>query len=156
DLSLRSETRQSQTLTPRLQHAVRLLQLSSLDYVRELHETAARNPFLDAEDDPAESHAEPSPPGPTWSGDLSTKDTPAVAPEEAASSDTEHDAGWERDTWLQSTSPHRGSDSSDGMTNPMELMAADIRLAEHLHGQANVLPLCDRDRLILQTLIESL
>ena len=50
-LSLRSEARQTQTLTRRLQHAVRLLQLSSLDYERELHETAARNPFLDAEDD---------------------------------------------------------------------------------------------------------
>ena len=51
-LSIRPETRQTQTITPRLQRAVRLLQMSSLDYARELHEAAALNPFLDTDDDP--------------------------------------------------------------------------------------------------------
>ena len=69
-LSLRSETRQSQTLTPRLQHAVRLLQLSSLDYVRELHETALRNPFLDADEDNGEAIGDSSSVERPWVGEL--------------------------------------------------------------------------------------
>jgi RNA polymerase sigma-54 factor len=43
-------TRQSQVLTPKLQQAVRLLQLSSLDYAQELNELAVRNPFLETEE----------------------------------------------------------------------------------------------------------
>jgi RNA polymerase sigma-54 factor len=56
---------------------------------------------------------------------------------------------------MQSTPAQRGGDT-DLATNPMELMAADTRLAEHLHEQANVLPLSARDRALLYTFIESL
>jgi len=155
--SLRSEIRQNQTLTPRLQHAVRLLQLSSLDYVRELHDTAARNPFLDAEDDQAEAHAQAAPTEQPWSGD-GQRAEPALsaAADSAPAHEAEREAGWERDPWLSAAPAGRGSDSPEGSVNPMELMAADVRLAEHLHRQANVLPLSERDHLILETLIESL
>ena len=155
-LSLRSEARQTQTLTRRLQHAVRLLQLSSLDYERELHETAARNPFLDAEDDQCEAHAEPAAPAQTWSGDSPPSEAPIVVSDEAAARESEHDAGWERDSWVHAMPSSRGSDASEGGVDPMELMAADVALREHLHRQANLLPLCERDRLVLQTVIESL
>jgi RNA polymerase sigma-54 factor len=155
-LSLRSEARQTQTLTPRLQHAVRLLQMSSLDYERELHETAARNPFLDAEDGHCEAHAEPAQPAQTWAGDSPPRELPIVGPDEGAAREPEHDAPWERDSWLHAMPSSHGGDSPDGGSNPMELMAAVEGLGEHLHRQANVLPLSERDRLILRTLIESL
>ena len=38
-MELRADQRQSQTLSPRLQHAVRLLQMSSLDFAAQLHAT---------------------------------------------------------------------------------------------------------------------
>jgi RNA polymerase sigma-54 factor len=41
---------QTQTLSPRLQQAVRLLQLSSLDFAQEVHELMGRNPFLEQDD----------------------------------------------------------------------------------------------------------
>lgn len=53
-LSIKTAHKQQQTLTPRLQHAVRLLQLSSLDFAQEVQAVLDKNPFLDvAEDDEA-------------------------------------------------------------------------------------------------------
>src|SRR5262245_5515727 len=49
ETTVRLDHRQQQTLSPRLQHAVRLLQMSSLDFVRELHDVVGRNPFLEDE-----------------------------------------------------------------------------------------------------------
>src|SRR6476469_5586788 len=43
------------TLQPRLQHAVRLLQLSSLDFAQEVHDAMGRNPFLEVEDSPQDA-----------------------------------------------------------------------------------------------------
>ncbi|MDQ3189949.1 MAG: RNA polymerase sigma-54 factor, partial [Pseudomonadota bacterium] len=43
---IRHEQRQHQTLTPRLQQAVRLLQLSSLDFALEVNQAMGSNPFL--------------------------------------------------------------------------------------------------------------
>ncbi len=52
-LQLAFQVRQALTATPRLQHSVRLLQLSSLDLAPELRAARATNPFLevDARDD---------------------------------------------------------------------------------------------------------
>ena len=47
---LRQEHRQHQALTPRLQQAVRLLQLSSLDFAQEVRDALDKNPFLEGED----------------------------------------------------------------------------------------------------------
>jgi RNA polymerase sigma-54 factor len=41
------ERRLQPTLSPRLQYAVRLLQMSSINFVSELKEVANRNPFLE-------------------------------------------------------------------------------------------------------------
>ena len=48
-MDFRAENRQSQTLSPRLQHAVRLLQMSSLDFSATVRDLMGRNPFLDGE-----------------------------------------------------------------------------------------------------------
>src|SRR5262245_43730823 len=48
--SVRLDHRQQQALSPRLQPAVRLLQMSSLDFVRELHDVVGRNPFLEQDE----------------------------------------------------------------------------------------------------------
>ncbi len=48
--ALRTTQKQQHTVTPRLQHAVRLLQLSSLDFAQEVHDAMGRNPFLEVED----------------------------------------------------------------------------------------------------------
>ncbi|MGZ5186974.1 MAG: RNA polymerase factor sigma-54, partial [Caldimonas sp.] len=64
--ALRTTQRQQHAVTPRLQHAVRLLQLSSLDFAQEVQEAMGRNPFLEVE--------EPS-------GDTTPADGAAASPE---------------------------------------------------------------------------
>jgi len=57
-LQTRVEHRQHQTLTPRLQHAVRLLQLSSLDFAQEVLDAMGKNPFLELDESASEAPAE--------------------------------------------------------------------------------------------------
>src|SRR5579883_3374413 len=47
--------RQQLTLTPRLQQSVKLLQLSALECVQELHQAIAQNPFLEESPETADS-----------------------------------------------------------------------------------------------------
>ena len=57
---LQGRLAQAPILSPWLQHAVRLLQLSTSDYAQALHESAETNPFLEIEDPPQdEAAAEP-------------------------------------------------------------------------------------------------
>src|SRR6201990_3629543 len=61
-MDFRAEQRQTQTLSPRLQHAVRLLQLSSLEFAQQVHDALGKNPFLEEDgnpDDPNEEAVSP-------------------------------------------------------------------------------------------------
>src|SRR5690606_10386311 len=79
--ALKFEHKQQQTLTPRLQQAVRLLQLSSLDFAQEVHAALDKNPFLEPDDSdgPMPSAADAAPEGAT---------VPDAASEAAAGDDT--------------------------------------------------------------------
>ncbi|WP_420373519.1 RNA polymerase factor sigma-54 [Pollutimonas sp. H1-120] len=50
-ISFELQTRQQTTLTPRLQQSVKLLQMSTLDFSREVAEAIANNPFLEEQED---------------------------------------------------------------------------------------------------------
>src|ERR1700746_3427117 len=50
--------RQQLTLTPRLQQSVKLLQLSALECVQELHQAIAQNPFLEEGADGSDGRGE--------------------------------------------------------------------------------------------------
>src|SRR5258705_9221734 len=56
-IAFRTEHRQQQTLSPKLQHAVRLLQLSSLDFAQAVHQALGRNPFLEMAENEDDSPA---------------------------------------------------------------------------------------------------
>ncbi len=151
-LSLKLDRSQNQALTPRLQYAVRLLQLSSLEYEQELHEVMGRNPFLEADESAAARLLSP--------GELGSPEAPAndaVGAESIADhSDTiESEAAWERDSWLQpSVGSRDGAGESD--VSATERMVADIGLREHLRSQANMLPLSRRDHVLVCAVVESL
>ena len=149
-LQTRTEQRQHQTLTPRLQHAVRLLQLSSLDFAQEVQEAMGKNPFLEV-DEPAESPAAPA------DGEASSLSAPEASANEAPSAASDNDSTWERESWQTtgggSSSSASSSGDSDGV---MEMVAADIDIRQHLRSQINVMPLTDRDRVLVGALIESL
>src|ERR1700749_1871337 len=63
--------KQQLTLTPRLQQSVKLLQLSALECVQELHQAIAQNPFLEEPSESTDSRSQ----GEEGSTDNSTEDT---------------------------------------------------------------------------------
>ena len=142
--ALQTTQRQQHTVTPRLQHAVRLLQLSSLDFAQEVHDAMGRNPFLEIEESAHDGAAGDSA-TPGIEVDLKGGDFDAPA----------GDSQYERDSWQQSSSSvrTRGSESDIGA---LDLIAADIGLRQHLHSQINVLPLSQRDHALACAVVESL
>src|SRR5205085_9138429 len=94
-LQTRTEHRQHQTLTPRLQHAVRLLQLSSLDFAQEVQDALGKNPFLEADETPPENPGSPEEAG---VASLIVPETQAAAENPPpAEHESEQDNAWEGD-----------------------------------------------------------
>jgi RNA polymerase sigma-54 factor len=184
--ALRLNARQSQVLTPRLQHAVRLLQLSSLDYAQELNELATRNPFLETEDyGSGPQAAAPSTaaalglvsakaPAAEAQPDQQTRaehDAPSHdAGEMAANGQGQDDSSWDdgnrtrdsgdhddhADHGEMSASASPARTGSDFQTEAQDYTASEIDLREHLREQACLLPLSQRDRVLVGTVIESI
>ena len=117
-LNLRTQARQQQTLSPRLQQAVRLLQLSSLDFAQEVHNLLDHNPFVDSDE----------------------LDVPAAPVEADAESDVVEEA---HETW-QGDGLSRVRRADDGETSALDLMAFEPSLAAHLHAQLDLLPAKER------------
>ncbi len=141
--ALRVDARQHHSLTPRLQHAVRLLQLSSLDFAQEVQSAMGQNPFLELDD-----------------GSMAAE--PDTVPEDNAASTAEmpaeaaHDLQAEQDGWQAVAGGVRNSGNGDSDLSALDLVAADVSLREHLHEQVNVLPLSERDLQLSAAVIESL
>ena len=159
--TVRFDQRQHQTLSPRLQHAVRLLQMSSLDFAQEVHDVISRNPFLephgaDGEDGDASPMAgvlavpfggEHEPP----------TDTEAQGQAPAGDGHEPHDDSGmvERDAWTADGSlPSRRHE--EGSFGALDLMPVRTDLRTHLHGQLNLLSLPVRDLVLAKAIVESL
>lgn len=138
--------RQQQSLAPRLQHAVRLLQLSSLDFSQALQELMQRNPFLEPDE------GEPDAPQ-----DLAG---PAAAPESAELVGAESMAGdfsadATREAWFADGAAwSRRPD--DSPISALDLTPVATTLRDHLHLQLNVLRLPMRDLLLAKMVVEAL
>jgi RNA polymerase sigma-54 factor len=168
--SVRLDHRQQQTLSPRLQHAVRLLQMSSLDFVRELHDVVGRNPFLEQDENEPEdadvaavSAAVGLPAAqiadvtlPSLPDEVADAPTAAAEDEPPGSIDAfESSSDGERDTWLNDGStPARHSE--DGQLGALDLVPVRAGLRPHLHGQLNVLQLPLRDLVLAKAIVESM
>lgn len=156
-LQTRTEQRQHQTLTPRLQHAVRLLQLSSLDFAQEVMDAMGKNPFLEIEEPNAESAAASGADGQgAEAPEPAPLTEPAIATTTTSSAEAEADAAWERESWQNTGGPGNSTSASGDTDGVMEMVAADVDLRQHLHSQVNVMPLSDRDRTLVCAVIESL
>jgi RNA polymerase sigma-54 factor len=155
-MQLHSEQRQQNSLSPKLQHAVRLLQMSSLDFAQAVHQALGRNPFLEEEDsadaittDDADSDGDGD-----GNGDALTAAVPAD--DDAACADThDSDSASDRDLWLADPGAgQRRNDAND--LNALDHIAVRPTLAQHLHEQLGAQALPPRDRLLAQVIVESL
>jgi RNA polymerase sigma-54 factor len=129
-LSPRAETRAS--LSPRMQQAVRLLQMSAFDFSRALRDAAEDNPLLEVEDGAADDP-------PFRAAPQASSPAPAVE---------------QRTDWLDGMPGRqpRGDDGADRLAG----LAWEPGLQEHLHAQLRLLALPERDQLLAHALIESL
>src|SRR5262247_2264644 len=151
---IRHEQRQTQTLTPRLQQAVRLLQLSSLEFAQEVQQAIGSNPFLDA--DEAESEAASN--GANTSQDPAPLDGNGVVAADGAATPEQvvqleaAEAPWEGEAWSQFNRGERhanprlfnGLDADVG-----ELTPDHPTLRDNLRRQVGVKPLSKRDATIV-------
>ncbi|MEX3957034.1 RNA polymerase factor sigma-54 [Trinickia sp. EG282A] len=165
-LELRSK--QHVALTPRLQQSVRLLQLSSLEFQRELRQALDSNPFLEY-DEPQSEDTEPPTNGvlPGHGADEThvVSDTPApteavdgfdglAGAETAAAAPVDEAAGEFAQDWSMRAASRHNSDADD--VDPGAWARAQPTMHEHLHNLLHLYPLNERDRAAAQVVIEAL
>jgi RNA polymerase sigma-54 factor len=124
--------KQQLTLTPRLQQSVKLLQLSALECVQELHQAIAQNPFLEESVESAES-----------------SDQRAEREEEAGEEDPRADLDF-------SLSGATGSGSGEETPDWTEWTASPSTLHDSLREQLLLLGLGERDHVLANLIIDAL
>ena len=164
--SLQLRLGQQLTMTPQLQQAIRLLQLSSLDLQTEIQTVLDSNLMLERADNLEEITAEP----PNNDASAEPAGTPADTPADtdAGSEDTLNvssdtlpdelpvDSGWEDvyEPYDGSTSYSRGGE--DEQYNLLEQHAdAEQSLQDYLSWQMRLTPFSDSDMLIATTIIDA-
>jgi len=163
---------QQLTMTPQLQQAIRLLQLSSLDLQQEVQGVLEANPMLEMEEEEPISDGNEQTPDPEDS-DTVTSAQEAEQLAEAGLDDAaeanlnETDAEWEQpipedlpvdtswdDVYQSSPAPSGSADSEDW--NQDESRGAGETLQDHLLWQLNLTPMTDVDRLIATAIIDAI
>ncbi|MBK8970259.1 MAG: RNA polymerase factor sigma-54 [Hahellaceae bacterium] len=166
--SLQLKLGQQLTMTPQLQQAIKLLQLSTLDLQQEIQQALDSNPMLEVTDDDNE-------PADTYEPDFITppnKDA-SVSTQETASETRERDEDFDslQDNWSEGIPEdlpvdtawddvYQGSASStyNGDQDETDFESRNTRsesLQDHLMWQLNLTPMSDTDRVIATTLIDA-
>jgi RNA polymerase sigma-54 factor len=134
-IALQPRAIQAPNFSPRLQQAVRLLQMSSLDYAQALHEAAEANPFLEFEE--AQATGEPD-------------------PDTFASEEPDWSEAATLDRLSSGISAPRAALSHDESADLLQRIPLPASLREHLHAQLGVLRLGEEDRMLAAAVVESL
>jgi RNA polymerase sigma-54 factor len=121
--------KQQLTLTPRLQQSVKLLQLSALECVQELHQAIAQNPFLEESAESAEA--------------ADTRSEREEAAEESSRADLD----------FSSSGGGGGGDETPDWT---EWTASPSTLHDSLREQLLLLGLTERDHVLANLIIDAL
>jgi RNA polymerase sigma-54 factor len=163
---------QQLTMTPQLQQAIRLLQLSSLDLQQEVQGVLEVNPMLEMEEEEPLGDGNEQPPDPEDSDAVaSAQEAEQLADaglEDAGDATlTETDAEWEQpipedlpvdtsweDVYPTSPAPSGSADSEDW--NQDESHGTGETLQDHLLWQLNLTPMSDVDRLIATAIIDAI
>lgn len=154
-MQLHSEQRQQTSLSPKLQHAVRLLQMSSVDFSQAVHQALGRNPFLEEVDSADAVTADTDEHDETGENADSDAFAASMSADDDVSTADLHDSASDRDLWL--ADPGAGQRRNDAHDlGALDHVAARTTLAQHLHAQLGAQPLPARDRLLAQVIVDSL
>ena len=146
---LQLDHRQTQSLSPRLQHAVRLLQMSSLEFGTLVRDALGKNPFLESEE--AEGDDAEGPPD----NDQKLEQDHDHDHDDDRDHDSQGDSSKDSDVWMADGGVgSRSGESSE--FSALDLMPVETPLNSHLHGQLNVQHLPWRDLALARALVESL
>ncbi|MDR1164117.1 MAG: RNA polymerase factor sigma-54 [Candidatus Accumulibacter sp.] len=136
-------------LTPQLQQSIRLLQLSTVELEQEVERYLQENPLLQRAEE-EDYAARPSGDGPLSPGDAS--------PESGA--DTDIPLSSADDVWTGDDLPYPvappGVPDDDDNDDFQNVQAATTSLREHLSWQLGMMSIPDRDRALIQCLIDAL
>lgn len=160
--SLQLKLGQQLTMTPQLQQAIRLLQLSSLELQQEIQQALDSNPLLELEDEqfdaPTErnqnlsdtdfSESSPLPP----EQDSSTVDTAESLTKESMPDELPMDTTWDE---VFTASPNSGSGGSREDDMPFQGETSE-GLHEHLEWQKNLTPFSETDLAIATAIIDAI
>ena len=151
--SLQLKLSQHLALTPQLQQSIRLLQLSTLELEQELEKYLQENPLLEREED--EYGAAPSASPDTSSGGTETSEA------EESTESTAPGSSADDESWFGEEGNYAGSSGTSGSFDDddndfQDVQAATTSLREHLAWQLGLMSLPDRDRTLVQCLIEAL
>jgi RNA polymerase sigma-54 factor len=162
--SLQLRTSQHLALTPQLQQSIRLLQLSTLELHQELEQLLTDNPLLERLDDPLDNSVRlladgaigSSAPAAEAAPEPGAQDAPAgeAAPEgEGGDGDADRaQEGGDSDDWGEAA---RNKAPDDEDARP-QIEAGGITLREHLMEQMRLAMLDQRDRALVELIIDAL
>ncbi len=145
--SLQLKLSQHLALTPQLQQSIRLLQLSTIELEHELEKYLLDNPLLER----AEEYASPEP----LPSDRSDDASPSV---DAADDQGVHSSA-DDESWLDDAVSSFGSSGSfddDDESDYQDVQAATVSLREHLLWQLGLMPISERDRVLVRCLVDAL
>ncbi len=141
------------TLTPQLQQAIRLLQLSTLDLQTEIREALEANPLLEADDEVADGLAEELVP-------LPPPEQPERALEFESATDIPQELGvdgnWE-DTFMDlAAGTGAGSRDEDDNSDFTATSSKPETLHDHLLWQLDLTPFSPDDRVIAELILDAI
>ncbi|MDQ3732340.1 MAG: RNA polymerase factor sigma-54 [Pseudomonadota bacterium] len=146
---------QQLTMTPQLQQAIRLLQLSTLELQAEIQQNFENNPMLETVEDEAEADSperganEGDAPEPSEIQAASSSDDTLAAPQE-----TPVDSSWE--DIYDAPSPYSGAPEDGGRDLFENQSGAQETLRDHLLWQMRLTAMSDTDRAIAMAIIDAI
>jgi RNA polymerase sigma-54 factor len=151
--SLELKLGQHLTITPQLQQAIRLLQLSSLELQQEIQEALETNPLLEETEDESNKAETPDQESPGREESIRATDTEME--EGAPNGDPEADQEWSDPFDLPIATSTRSDDDYsapdiDARNSPVQT------LRDHLVWQMQMTPFSDRDREIAMAIIDAI
>ena len=159
--SLQLKIGQSLTMTPQLQQAIRLLQLSSVELQAEIQDALESNMMLEVEESEGEQaggdaprEADMSQEADSGKDEADSATVESSMQQETMPDDLPVDSAWE-DVYDGSSYRKASSDASsyDGFENQD---TSEKTLRDHLQWQLNLTPTSDTDKVIAMTIIDSL
>ncbi|KPK51186.1 MAG: RNA polymerase sigma-54 factor [Thiotrichales bacterium SG8_50] len=151
--SLELKLGQHLTITPQLQQAIRLLQLSSLELQQEIQEALESNPLLEETED--EGNKSESNDGENQSGDEVIRATDTEMEDGAPNGDPETDQEWS-DPFDLPVAPASRNDNSGELPDIDSRNSPEQTLQDHLIWQMQMTPFSNRDREIAMTIIDAI